>query len=216
MKPNLVLFGMFLITSCSQENNPPSNGQSNTFSNQMFPNSVGNEWVYQYNDGLDSNQYIYVDIVGTTTLPGGQNATVWTSTLKYGTNQEFLLDSSYVVVDDQKAVFYAPPCLTCIPSVIEEKERYVFPLQVNKRWFTDKVYGDTTKVLEEGSITVPAGTFDNTFKLSRTIGYVNNSFTKDTTWLTPNVGMIKYYQDHYSLGPIPGNGVWELASCHLK
>lgn len=182
----------------------------------MFPNTVGNHWVYKYNDGINSNQYIDVDIVGTTTLPNGQAATIWTSTLYDNTNQKFSLDSSYVVVDNEKSIFYAPPCLPCIPSTIDEKRRYIFPLQVGNKWFTNVFFGDTTKVLNENSLTVPAGTFINTFLLSRTIGYVVNTYTKDTVWLTPNIGMTKYIQNHYSLGPLPGNGIWELESYNLK
>ena len=213
MKPYFILLLWFLIASCRKENNTPSN----TSLNQVFPNAVGNHWVYKYDDGYtNGEQYINVDIVGTVTLPSGQNATIWTSTFQDATNQKFLLDSSYVVVDDQKAIFYAPPCLPCIPSTIEEKRRYVFPLQKGNVWLTDNVFGDTTKVLTEGSLTVPAGTFDTTFQLSRTIGYVTNSYTNDTIWLTPKIGMTKYYQNHYSLGPLPGNGVWELSNFKLK
>ncbi len=65
-------------------------------------------------------------------------------------------------------------------------------------------------------LTVPAGSFDSTFQLSKTIGYVVNSYTKDSVWLTPDIGMAKYYQDEYSLGEIPGNGIWELATYNLK
>lgn len=122
-----------LITSCTKENNQTQN----TFSNQVFPNEVGNHWVYKYNDGYsNSEQYIYVDIVGTTTLQG-QSATIWTSTLQDASNTKYLIDSSYVVVDNQKAAFYAPPCLTCTPQPIYEKRRYVFPLQEGNLWFTD-------------------------------------------------------------------------------
>src|ERR1044071_4434193 len=212
MKSYFIFFALFLIMSCSKEDNTTSN----TASNQNFPHEVGNQWIYKYDNGSNVDQYIDVDIVGSVVLPDGQNATIWTSTLQDGANQRFLLDSSYVVVDDEKAVFYAPPCLPCIPSTIEEKRRYMFPLQVGGLWFTDLVFGDTTKVLNDGSLTVPAGRFDNTFQLSRTIGYVTNSYTYDTIWLTPNIGMTKYFQNQYSLGPVPGNGVWELASYQLK
>lgn len=212
MKPNVILLLVFLITSCSKQENAPSN----TSSNQMFPHAVGNHWVYKYDDGSNSEQYIYVDIVGTGTLPDGQNATIWTSTLQDATNTKYLLDSSFVVVDDQKAIFYGVPCLTCTTQMPDEKRRYIFPLQVGNVWFTDKIFGDTTKVLNENSLTVPAGTFDNTFQLSKIIGYVTNSFTKDSIWLTPNIGLIKYYQNEYSLGPIPGNGIWKLKSYNLK
>ncbi len=200
------------MVSCSKENNSPSN----TSSNQQFPDKVGNHWVYKYNDGSNSEQYIFVDIVGTGILPDGQNVTIWTSTLQDATNRKYLLDSSFVVVDEQKGVFYGVPCLTCTTQMPDEKRRYIFPLQVNNKWFTDKFFGDTTKVLNESSLTVPAGTFDSTFELSKTVGYVVNSFTKDTIWLTPNIGMTKFYQNEYSLGQLPGNGIWELLSYQLK
>ncbi len=212
MKYYLTFFLLLLVTSCTKEKDQISN----SFSTQIFPNEVGDHWIYKYDDGdSNSEQYIYVDIVGTTTLQG-QRATIWTSTLQDTSNTKYLIDSSYVVVENQKAVFYAPPCLTCTPQLVYEKRRYVFPLQVSNLWFTNKTSGDTTKVLSENSLTVPAGTFQNTFHLSKTIGYVTNSFTKDSIWLTPNVGMTKYYQDEYSLGPIPGNGTWELATYNLK
>jgi len=208
-----MLFFVLLITSCSKENNKPSN----TSSNQMFPHAVGNHWVYKYDDGYSNgDQYIYVNIVDTGTLPDGQRATIWTTTLQDAANNKYLIDSSFVVVDDKKAVFYAAPCRTCIPQMFDEKRRYIFPLQVSNTWFTDKFFGDTTKVLNENSLTVPAGTFDNTFQLSKIIGYVVNSFTKDSIWLTPNIGMTKYYQNEYSLGQIPGNGIWELSNYNLK
>lgn len=212
MKFYFPFFLLVLIASCTKENNKTRN----TSSNQIFPYAVGNHWVYKYNDGhSNSEQYINVDIVGTTILQG-QNATIWTSTLQEASNVKYLLDSSYVVADNQKAIFYAPPCLTCTPQPLYEKRRFVFPLQVGNFWFTNTFFGDTTKVLNENSLTVPAGTFKNTFQLSKTIGYVTNSFTKDSIWLTPNVGVTKYYQDKYSLGPVPGNGTWELANYSLK
>lgn len=192
------------LFSCKKENN--------TSSNKSFPNKVGNHWIYKYNDGDSTvEQYIYVDIIGTGVLPNGQNATIWT--IKIDT---LLIGIEYVVVDDQKAIFYNTPCYTCTQQMPDERRRYIFPLQINNKWFTQASYGDTTKVLSQGPITVPAGTFENTYQLSKTDGYVTNSFTKDTIWLTPNIGMTKFYQDEYSLGPIPGNGTWELKSFNLK
>jgi len=178
---------------------------------------VGNHWVYKYDDA-DGNgkQFIIIDIVGRTTIQSGISATIWTTTLQDASNQKYLIDSSYVVVDNERAVFYAPPCLTCTPQPLYEKRRYVFPLQVGNLWYTHEFFGDTTKVLNENSLIVPAGTFKNTFQLSKTIGYITNSFTKDSIWLTPNIGMTKYYQNEYSLGPYPGNGTWELATYNLK
>lgn len=213
MKSYLVLFLPLLIISCNKENNT----LPNISSHQIFPHEVGNHWVYRYDDGYSNGaQYIYVDIVGIGTLSTGENATIWTTTLQDATNNKYLIDSSFVVVDDQKAVFYAAPCRTCIAQMFDEKRRYNFPLQVGNKWYTDKLFGDTTKVLNESSFTVPAGTFENTFQLSKTVGFVVNSFTRDSIWLTANIGMIKYYQNEYSLGQIPGNGIWKLSNYNLK
>ena len=106
IKYYFTFFLLGLITACSKEKKQIIN----TASDQTFPDKVGDHWVYKYDD-LNSNgkQYIYVDIVGTTTLPDGESATIWTSTLQDKSNTKYLIDSSYVTVDDQKAVFYAPP-----------------------------------------------------------------------------------------------------------
>ncbi len=209
MKYYFLLLVFVNIISCKKENNIPSN--------QFFPNKVGDNWLYKYYDGYtNGEQFIEVKIVGTGLLPDGQIATIWTTTLLTATNGKYLIDSAFVVVDAANAVFYYAPCRTCIPQMADERRRYLFPLQVGNKWFSNKFFGDTTKVLNLGSVAVPAGTFDNTFQLSKTIGYVTNSYTRDSIWLTPNIGMTKFYQDEYSLGPIPGNGVWELASYNLK
>ena len=76
--------------------------------------------------------------------------------------------------------------------------------------------GDTTKVLSEEEITVPAGTFPGTYKLSKIIGYVYETYTQDSIWLTPNIGMTRCFQNEFSTAPVPGNGVWELTSYNLK
>ena len=199
--------------SCTKENNQTPN----TTSNQIFPNEVGNHWIYKYEDAdSNSRQFIMVDIVGTTTLPNGANATIWTSTLQDASNQKYLIDSSYAVVDQHKAVFYAPPCLPCTPRPLYEKGRYVFPLQTGNKWFTNVSWGDTTKVLSQEEITVPAGTFPGTYKLSKIIGYVYETYTQDSIWLTPNIGMTRCFQNEFSTAPVPGNGVWELTSYNLK
>jgi hypothetical protein len=80
----------------------------------------------------------------------------------------------------------------------------------------DAYHNDTTEVLGEINLQVPAGNFPGTFKLSRTVGYATNSFTQDTIFITPAVGVTEFFQREYSLGPFPGNGLWELASFQLK
>ena len=125
MKSYFVLFLLLLIISCNKEGNTPPN----TSSNQIFPHDVGNHWVYRYDDGYtNGDQYIYVDIVGKGTLPDGQEATIWTTTLQDAASNKYLIDSSFVVIDEQKAVFYAAPCRTCIPQMFDEKRKICFSI----------------------------------------------------------------------------------------
>ena len=214
MKSYFLFFLLLIIFSCSKKSNTPS--IANTPSNEIFPNKTGDHWVYKYNDGSNSEQYIYVDIVGTGILPDGRGATIWATTLLDATNTKYLIDSSFVVVDDLKAVFYAAPCRVCSPPMFEEKRRYVFPLEVGNKWFTSVPWGDTTKVLSQEDIIVPAGTFHNTYKLSKIAGYVVETYTQDSIWLTPNIGMTKNFQNEFNTAPVPGNGIWELTSYNLK
>jgi len=98
----------------------------------------------------------------------------------------------------------------------EVRLKYIFPFQISNKWITQALYGDTIKVLSQGQINVPAGTFENTFLLSETGGFLPNTLERDTIWLTPNIGMTKFYQHEWDLRPIPGNGTWELKSYDLK
>ncbi len=97
-----------------------------------------------------------------------------------------------------------------------ERQRYVLPLQTGNIWFTNSIFGDTTKVITQSPLTVPAGTFENTYELSKKRGYVTNSWTSNQIWLTPNVGLTKLNQGEYSLGPLLGNGLWELDNYSLR
>jgi hypothetical protein len=204
------IFFLLLLTACTQENNQTAS------SNQIFPNEVGDQWVYKYDVGFsNSEQYIYVDIVGKTTLQG-HSVTIWNTTVQDASNRKYLIDSSYVLVDNEKAVFYAPPCLTCTPQPLYEKRKYIFPLEVGNKWFTSVTWGDTTKVLSKEDVTVPAGTFHNTYKLSKIIGYVYETYTRDSIWLTPKIGMTRRFQNEFRTAPVPGNGIWELTSYNLK
>ena len=76
--------------------------------------------------------------------------------------------------------------------------------------------GDTTKVLANSTLTVPAGTFENTFELSKKRNYVVNAWTNNQIWFTPTVGMTKLNQGEFNLGPVIGNGIWQLANYSLK
>ena len=182
-----------------------------------FPNQVGDHWVYKYSQSESPAAEIgtiQVDIVGQTILSDGEPAKIWVT--KYS-NVPNYPDTS-LVVDSASTVkiYFDNICPNCTNKMPSEWKRYNFPLQVSREWVYAAYYHDTTKVLDELSLQVPAGNFPNTFQLSRTVGYVTNSYINDTIFITPAVGITKYFQNEFNQGPLPGNGLWELASYQLK
>ena len=195
----IILISVAAISSCRNENNPPANIISE------FPNEVGNHWRYEYKPFSGSTSYIEVDIIGTTSLPSGHLAKIWVyKILNYS-------DTNFVAFDGQTATIYRRNLNGSIPQVYE-KTRYLFPLQIGNVWRSQL---DSIRVFANSTLTVPAGTFENTFALSKR-GQGPNVVTRDTIWFTPQVGMIKLKQLELELGPVPGNGIWELVDYSLN
>lgn len=169
-----------------------------------FPNQVGNHWVYRFSGYPENTDSIFVDIIGTSRLPNGESATIWTT--KFAT----FTDTSYVTSTAHEAVFYPSPCWSCTPTMPTPKLRYVFPLQVGNQWLSAGVGGDTIKVLSQSSVLV-GKTGYTAYVLTKTRQPAVNASTQDTLWFVPSVGMVRLQQREYNLGPLPGNGTWELA-----
>lgn len=170
-----------------------------------FPNQVGDHWVYRFRGYPENTDSIVVDIIGTSSLPNGEPATVWTTKFASYT------DTSYVTSSAHEVIVYPAPCRSCIPAMPSPKSRYVFPLQVGNRWLSAGTWGDTISVLSQLSIQVGTNGF-NTYVLTKTRPAAVNAYVQDTIWFVPSVGMVKLYQREYNLGPLPGNGIWELIS----
>ena len=80
---------------------------------------------------------------------------------------------------------------------------YIFPLEVGKEWRGDFAT-DSCRVVEKGEVEVPAGNFQKGYRLQEAwFGY--NDFGNITTWLVPNVGIVKINQKGYYF-----NQKWEL------
>lgn len=177
-------------------------------SNDNFPNKIGYQWVYKLT--TNSIDTVNVEIVGQGTLPNGANAKIWKYTYKY-TSQTFI-DTVWVSYINSDVRIYDNPCRTCTNQMPFERLHYILPLSVGKSWFTNAAYGDTTKVLDREDISVPEGIFTNVFRLSKVRGYVTNFWTKDTIYFKEQIGLVKLSQNEFNLGPVIGNGIWELIS----
>jgi hypothetical protein len=202
LSPFIILISVVLVSSCKKENNPPANIISE------FPNEVGDHWRYLYTWGIATVHLdtIDVDIVGTRTITGGQTAKVWAYKYKFN-NYPMVHDTGYVIVDSQLVKIY----LYAYGSYYERK-RYKLPVTVGDIWTIPQNYKDTTWVLGNHAVTVPAGTFPNTYALRQERKYIVNSWTNNDIYLSPQVGLVKFDQSEYSLGDVLGNGLWELIS----
>jgi hypothetical protein len=196
----IILISLVAISSCKKENNPPENIISE------FPNEIGNHWRYLYTWGtaIIRHDTIDVDIVGTRTITGGQTAKVWAYRYKFN-SYPMVQDTSYVVVDSQLVKIYLYAY-----GAYYERKRYKLPVTVGDMWTIPQNYKDTTWVLGNNAVTVPAGTFANTYQLRQERKYIVNSWTNNDIWLSPQVGLVKFHQSEYSLGDVLGNGLWEL------
>lgn len=198
------LIAMTIISSCQKQVDSPANVISE------FPNEVGNHWRYLYTRAVNQQDTIDVDIVGTHVLPNGQAAKVWAYKFQFS-NYPITRDTSYVVADSQVVKIY----LYAYGSYYETM-RYQLPLSVGEMWTIPQNFKDSTWVLGNYPVTVPGGTFRNTFELKKERDYVLNSWTNNKIWFSPQVGLIKFDQSEFSLGPVTGNGLWELLEYSLQ
>ncbi len=202
----LLLSGIIGIIAigCGKEKQLPSNQKAA----EVFPNKTGDQWTYKlttYNADIDT---VKVEIVSQGKLPNGANAKIWKYTYIYPSLT--YTDTVWVSSNNNEVRIYDNPCRTCTGKMPFERLRYILPLKVGKFWLTNAAYGDTTKVLDQENVSVPAGTFSNVFRLSKVRGYVTNSWTNDTIYFKEHVGLVKFSQNEFILGPLIGNGVWEL------
>ncbi len=206
MKTKILLLQLFLFIlniSCTKDNSQQID---------YFPNNLGYQWIYKLTSSdIDT---IKVEIVGEGTLPNGVSAKIWKYTYKLPTL--IYIDTFWVSYINNDVRIYDKPCFTCTDKMPFERLHYILPLNVGKSWFTNAAYGDTTKVLDQESISVPEGSFTNVFRLSKVRGYVTNSLTNDTIYFKEHVGLVKLNQNEFSLGPVIGNGIWELISYNFK
>jgi len=180
--------------------------------NDYFPNNIGYQWIYRWtNNNLGT---IKVEIVSQGILPNGVNAKIWKYTYK-NTSQTYI-DTVWVSYINSDVRFYDNPCRTCSNQMPFERLHYILPLNIGKSWSTNAPYGDTTKVLNQESVSVPMGIFTDVFRLSKVRGYATNSWTNDTIYFKEQIGLIKLNQNEFNLGPVIGNGVWELISYNFR
>jgi len=197
MQTKLLLICSLMLVSINISCNDSSTGPS-TSSTDIFPNKLGNTWIYAHHDSLSNlSDTLTVTIVGETTLSNNQSAMIWQYRLSNN------IDTVYVfnVGDTVRFVTNRHPF------------RILFPLQIGSKWGGDYGLNDTIRILQKAPISVVAGTFANSYEIQETWGGLND-YGQFTRWFAPNAGLIRIYHTGASFGM--ANETFELISYSIR
>lgn len=203
----LAIFTAVIIigSSCNDDSQKPP--EVNTW---IYPNEVGDWWVYQVADSLSSAiDTIRVRIEGRDTLNNGDSVTVWvfddgievdTTYLHIGYG--FLTTDSGPVLRYDTVFIYAGKDLTSLSDIM------IFPLRVGDFWMgvTDR---DTVRVAEKKRIQTRAGDFD-AYLVQTTRNQFENVINSKK-WVAHYLGMARWDFVWLS-GTMQGHEGWELLS----
>lgn len=168
-----------------------------------FPNSRGSVWGYvRFDSVANSTDSVRIHVMDDILLPGKVAAKIWTRI----SFPSVAIDTVYVGRSNDTVRIYR------LSTDLWNNTKYVFPLQVGKRWLGDFA-GDSSVVTQVGLLTTPAGTFTNGFLVEESWGLLND-YGRVETWLVPNVGIVKLHRkEHGFTGFV--NERWELLFYHI-
>jgi len=197
MKKLLVLVPiMFLVIGCG-------GGEKN-----YYPLTEGNTWDYRTittvtidtTTTVDTGS-VNVEITVKTTLDNGTEVYEQVSTI------DTLKDTSYVQKTDDYLLSYSDKADT-VPDTTA-----TLPIEEGNTWTvtSDTNYTETGKVLGKESVTVPAGSYDDCWK----IAYISDGETT-FVYLAPDIGMVKVHQAMVIDTNITSDFTMELESSTIK
>ena len=199
---------------CRKSNNYNNNGNQNA--TDIFPNKVGDTWLYLVNDTTvnrstphDSTAVQYnltVSVIDSIQLPGGIKANVWVYAYpgRQDTNYVFQKGDTIRFIDINQTVYsiYA--------------KQYIIPLSLHNSWqYSMPSFHDIT-VDSQSNIIVGQNHFDNAFHIYGDSGMPDAGFVIDE-WIEDNVGVVKRHFDPSGMLIDPRHvTAWSLVSYHLE
>lgn len=212
---------LLLAFGCRKSNNNNNSGNQNA--TDIFPNKVGDTWVYLVNDttvpkfnGQSSTiaQYnMTITIIDSVQLPEsiqgihlpkGIEANIWVY------NYPGATDTNYVFQKGDTLLFFD----INQPSSPYARE-YIIPLSLHNSWqYTVGGLGEVA-VDSITDIIVGQNHFDNASRIYGYGGVPDEGFSVEE-WIENNVGIVKRYLKTIDLSPVNRFTKWSLASYHLK
>jgi hypothetical protein len=212
MKILLFLVVLFLSASCNKNITNNSVDQKGT---DIFPNKIGDTWVYQVDDTLVNRgsedspfvQYnLTVSVIKSIELAGGIKANVWIYSSPKG------IDTNYVIQTGDTIHF-----IDINQNVYSTfAKQYIVPFQLHHSWQYSVPSFQNITVDSEANITIERHTYENAFRISGYSGAPDANF-KIEEWLVNNVGVVKRYFNPDGMLIDPRHVIsWTLISYHLK
>jgi hypothetical protein len=200
----LVVFSVFIASCCKDEV-----AKDISYTDQV-PNSVGDYWKYSIKSSTgEFKGFLEVNITKKNTLSDGRTVTTWIYTYPEFTNTVYkiLSDTSLEEFIDFPAANRSDH-----PAM-----RYMFPLIPGNKWVIHE-FADSVKVVSDTTLTVPAGSFDHSFKLNFIAShFIINYWNTSNYWFTPHIGISRMDRWVYNLGVGDfSNGIYELVEYKLK
>jgi hypothetical protein len=213
MKNIFFCFIVLLTTyGCKKDNN--NNSDRNYNGSDVFPNKIGDTWVYLVNDtsftssnsGTVSQYNMTISIIDSVQLAGGIKANRWIYNYPGGT------DTNYVFQHGDTISFAA----STLPYLYIIRQ-YIIPLRLHNSW--EYVMNSLHNVIVDSLTTIIAGmnSFENAYDIIGIPGVPDNFFYIDE-WVADYVGVVKRYFNNqgYTIGPDRHKTSWSLISYHLE
>jgi hypothetical protein len=231
MKWLLLSFGILLslaLTGCTVLAKD-DNTESYYKYNQEFPLQVGNSWVYQVtrSEGFNPNDIMTATFTTTDTVTDIEIKNgFFVATFQSEHTAETLVEVhgtyptadslkpattvSYWLIVDGNRILRQDDNLNLSDLQSQVLVQFVFPISLNSQWSMNNANDapPNQKVTKVGSITVPAGTFDECFYREGSLGGMTFE-----DWFCPGIGVVWSNAEHHGT---PYGTKRELVSYKVK
>lgn len=201
---------LLLVSGCRKSIDNNAGNQNRT---DIFPNKVGDTWVYLVNDTSYSFQNpativqynMTVSIIGSVQLSGSITANVWVYNYPGGTDTNYVFQHGDTISFTSNARFYN-----------EMVRQYIIPLRVHNSWQYSWNSIHDIIVDSQANIIVGQQHFENAFRVQGYPGRPDEIITV-AEWIGDYVGIVKRYVNASgTTNPYKHLTSWSLVSYHLE
>jgi hypothetical protein len=193
--PSLLIL-LILLSGCRKENECVS------LSDEYFPNSIGNRWVYDRFDSLNlEKSTLTVEIVRDSVYTDGKSYRMWV----FGKTNMY--DTLYVRTTPDSVLFFR--YLEGFPQ-----EVMLLPLKTGLSWTHPYFVRDSTWVIAMDTLVRQDDVYPNAYAIQRRL-FAFNDYLTDTRWFVPNLGIVRLENWHYLFGWISKEN-WYLKEYSIR